>query len=193
MKEAGELPGATKLAAIKRQLLGRMVEADAYDAARSFALRVLRADQRIFTEFGFDPRNTDERFVPLTWMRPSSAGITTEFYSLDGLWRARLSADGSARGLALQRLIFLTPGAYSVSLPAELKQGAGALTLALGCRASGRSVTLLDQELDSSMPRQFRFTVPANCGAQFFSISFAAEDESHGAIFELRSPIIRKL
>ncbi len=170
-----------RFAAFRGELIGHLVADGRTPLAVSYARRVMGSDAPVTVDPRFSAATTDPRLAPLSWRLTNNGGLFGDATASG----AHLSADPGARGTALERVMALAPGRWSLASTVEQ------VAASRGFRAEwhancvvGRSSRSLAIGPASPRAARLTFTVPESCEAVRLSVMLYNPDDQNAG--ELR-------
>lgn len=157
-------------------LVGQLVAAGKFTAARDIIRQAPRNLSSALDEFGFSTRTTDPRLAGLGWALANDDAVEVTMRR-DGNLDIRITSEQS--GTVAERVTFLAAGAYT--LTQELKYTAGEprarLTWTARCLGESPAQPLLQNAIpleQTGAGHRTKFVIPSTCEAQAWRLSGSA-------------------
>ncbi|RYG39232.1 MAG: hypothetical protein EON93_00430 [Burkholderiales bacterium] len=100
---------------IAPQLLTRLTKLGKFDLAFRYAQTLKGARAEMGRNAGFDSTTIDPRFGALSWVPAQDARVGASFETRGSVSQARVFASANSKGIALHRVLHLTPGVYGMT------------------------------------------------------------------------------
>lgn len=197
LDEAGGMPEGTFYNALHAQLLNRLVNDGAIEAANAYYRSIGNVPRDALGSFAMTRASTNGQYAPVMWQLFEIAGIDSMIFAGEGDEYELVSElDPGFTGSIARRTAALAPGSYRLTTPvrAEDVEAGSAMRWQLNCIAGERQEPVADQSIDITSEQSVvvDFTIPARCKAQMLTIQGRIGFEPRKPVLTIGSPVLSR-
>jgi hypothetical protein len=193
IQQSGGMPIAREYAPLEGMLIGNLLEKSDPQSVKDYALSLSGVDTSFLTDIRFTKKTISKDRFPLTWGALNDGGVTSNFaYSAGKLSLNGYAAQGQS-GLIARRLMFLSPGIYSLEASlayAELSD-TSELNITIFCHGVGSSQSAWVKRGSSAIIAT-EFTIMPACLAQYIDITLKSTSRTSEAEFAFSGISLKK-
>lgn len=178
-RDVGGLPDTALFTNLQPEIVRHLLEAGAYQDARSYLAYYDRKSSRIINQLAFEEANVRAGQSSFAWVVGEVPGTYGEFVSVQG-GKGRFAIDVGEQqaGALLTKVLVLAPGSYELAAPsAEGAPDRPWVAWTIQCVSATEEAVRLAPGTTGS------FMVPPNCPAQRISLAMIRDPSSRAATY----------
>jgi hypothetical protein len=195
----GNLQSLDTLKDINNRLLSKLAEQGAYGEMWQYFIRAHPKYGYLATTIDLSASNIDPQFDPVSWNSENSIGIETIFEAnkKSGSNVVNIRTETGQHGIALRKLLNLSPGSYSFQNDARVVQGSGDAQAVwnLECLSEATKISIWKFNLlgKQANNQTQSFIIPQFCSTQSLSLFVAGGSNQLGQTMTLGALTLKRL